>query len=703
MIFPTIGHKDLLLLLLLLAIFILDWLTPVGYAVWIFYVIPIILASRVSSPQIVKLAAAASSGLIVIAHVLSTSSPISSAMVAVNTTIGVLVIWTTVKILLENKQAEGLLRDSEERFRLLVEQVKDYAIILLDPEGRVATWNIGAERIKQYEAAEIVGESMMRFYLPEDQAAGLPDQLLDLARRNGRVENKGWQVRKDGSPFMANLVLTALRDETGRLKGFAKVTRDITERNQEAERLGITFEAIPSGLLVADGTGCIVQTNVCLEHMFGYIRDELIGQPVERLIPERYRGAHLSQRAGFFHSPSPRPMGSGRDLYGLRKDGTEFPVEIGLNPIKTNAGISVLCTIIDITQRKQEEEVNRESTARKEFALETGQLGEWDLDLISHIATRSLRHDQIFGYQSLLPEWTYEMFLGHVVPEDRDRVDRTFQQAVEAHRRWDLECRIIRVDKEVRWIRAQGRPRHDACSQSMRITGIVQDITEQKQAEDALHRQEVLRQVFEERESLARNLHDGILQSLYAVRLGLEGCRRSLVKDPQHAIPEMDARIKDVGLVIAEVRDFMTGQDPAWVRTSDLRKGIEELLQANRAEDRPVWRLHAPEQGGADGLSSVEIKHLLYMAHEAMSNVARHSSAESCDVTLASNDDRLRLTIEDNGVGFAAGTARGSGQGLGYMEARARQIGATFDIASAPGRGTRITVEIINRKTHVSS
>jgi PAS domain S-box-containing protein len=437
--------------------------------------------------------------------------------------------------------------------------------------------------------------------------------------------------------------------------------------------------------------------------MFGYTRDELIGQPVEQLIPERYRGAHLSQRAGFFHSPSPRPMGVGRDLYGLRKDGTEFPVEIGLNPIKTNAVMSVLCTIIDITKRKQVEEVHLESMARKEFALETSQMGEWDLDLSNHTTTRSLRHDQIFGYQSLLPEWTYEMFLGHVVPEDRDRVDRTFQQAVEAHSRWDFECRIIRVDKEVRWIRAQGRPRQDVSSHSMRLTGVVQDITEQKQAGDALHREEVLRRVFEERESLARNLHDGILQSLYAVRLGLEGCRRSFVMSPQRAIPEIDARIKDVGLVIEEVRDFMTGEDPAWVRTSDLRKGIEKLLQANRAEDRQVWRLHAPEQDGVDGLSSVEIKHLLYMAHEAMSNVARHSSAESCDVTLASDDDRLRLTIEDDGVGFAADTARGSGQGLGYMEARARQIGATLDIASAPGRGTHITIEITKRKTHVSS
>ena len=124
---------------------------------------------------------------------------------------------------------------SEVAFRLLVEAVVDYAIILLDPAGRVSTWNRGAKRINGYSASEILGESFARFYTDADRAAGKPQSLLDAARRDERVEDQGWRVRKDGSPFWADVVITALHDDDGSLVGFSKVTRDSTER-REAER-----------------------------------------------------------------------------------------------------------------------------------------------------------------------------------------------------------------------------------------------------------------------------------------------------------------------------------------------------------------------------------------------------------------------------------------------------------------------------------
>jgi PAS domain S-box-containing protein len=124
---------------------------------------------------------------------------------------------------------------SEERFHLLVENVRDYAIYMLDPEGNVMTWNEGAKRIKGYESHEIVGQNFSRFYTPEAIAAGHPQNELDVARTEGRYEEEGLRVRKDGSRFMASVVLTALYDDGGELRGFAKVTRDITERKR-AER-----------------------------------------------------------------------------------------------------------------------------------------------------------------------------------------------------------------------------------------------------------------------------------------------------------------------------------------------------------------------------------------------------------------------------------------------------------------------------------
>lgn len=135
----------------------------------------------------------------------------------------------------EMRNAVEALRQSEERMRIMVEAVRDYAIFMLDPEGNVTTWNAGAASIKGYSADEIIGKHFSVFYRPEDAAAGMPERELRIARSEGRYEEEGWRVRKDGRPLWVNVVLTAIRDERGELRGFAKVTRDLTERRRLEE------------------------------------------------------------------------------------------------------------------------------------------------------------------------------------------------------------------------------------------------------------------------------------------------------------------------------------------------------------------------------------------------------------------------------------------------------------------------------------
>jgi diguanylate cyclase (GGDEF)-like protein/PAS domain S-box-containing protein len=145
----------------------------------------------------------------------------------------------------ERKTAESRLQESEMRFRLVIDSVIDYAIIMLDPKGHIASWNAGAERINGYRAEEIIGQHFSRFYPPEDLARGKPQDELEVASAEGHYEDEGWRLRKDGTRFWANVVITALRDDSGRLRGFGKVTRDLTERKRSEERLAYLAQYDP--------------------------------------------------------------------------------------------------------------------------------------------------------------------------------------------------------------------------------------------------------------------------------------------------------------------------------------------------------------------------------------------------------------------------------------------------------------------------
>ena len=162
--------------------------------------------------------------------------PIEISLSPIETEEGRLVS-SAIRDVTARKLAEEKMLQSEERFRLLVQGVKDYAILMLDPEGRIVSWNEGAQQIKGYTAEEIIGDHFSRFYTPEDIAAGEPARGLKTAQQRGHFENEGWRVRKDGSRFWANLIITAMYGPDGELRGFSKVTRDITERKQAEERL----------------------------------------------------------------------------------------------------------------------------------------------------------------------------------------------------------------------------------------------------------------------------------------------------------------------------------------------------------------------------------------------------------------------------------------------------------------------------------
>src|SRR6185437_3733935 len=207
---------------------------------------------------------------------------------------------------------------------------------------------------------EIIGQSFARFYTQEDLESGKPERGLSIAAARGQVEDEGWRVRKDGSRFWANVVITAIRDDAGRLRGFSKITRDITDRRHAEQKFRQLLEAAPDAMLVVNQNGRIVLVNSQVEKVFGYRREEILNQEVELLVPERYRKGHIIRRDVYAHNPRSRLMGAGLELYGLRKDGTEFPVEISLSPIDTEEGTLICAAIRDVTERTRAEQKFRQ-------------------------------------------------------------------------------------------------------------------------------------------------------------------------------------------------------------------------------------------------------------------------------------------------------------------------------------------------------
>jgi PAS domain S-box-containing protein len=270
-----------------------------------------------------------------------------------------------------------------ERFELLVNSVTDYAIYMLDADGYVATWNPGARRFKGYEAEEIIGRHFSTFFTEEDREAGVPAHALRSAAEQGRFEAEGWRVRKDGTRFWVNAVLDPIRDDRGRLIGFAKITRDDTEKRmaslalQESER---RFRTLVQGvkdyaLYMLDPDGLVSNWNTGAEAIKGYKADEIVGQHFSRFYTEEDRAAGEPQRA------LATALAEGKyekEAWRVRKDGTRFWASVVLDPIHDEDGTLLGFAKItrDITERRRANEELEEARAALFQAQKLQALGE---------------------------------------------------------------------------------------------------------------------------------------------------------------------------------------------------------------------------------------------------------------------------------------------------------------------------------------
>ena len=232
-----------------------------------------------------------------------------------------------------------------------------------------------------------------------------------------------------------------------------------------------------NGFLLIDSQGVLLEVNDTSCQMTGYTEEELLNMRVADL------EAVETAEDIILHLQNVLIQGGDRfETRYRRKDGRDFDVEVSLQYLPVNEG-QVVVFVQDISERKLAEETLQASKARLDFALQKIDTGAWELNLRDQLTHRTLLHDRIFGYQTLLPSWTYEMFLEHVLPEDRLEVDRRFHEAIAAQTDWNFECRIRRADGAVRWIYAAGNPLQNSKGETEWMSGIVQDITARKQAE----------------------------------------------------------------------------------------------------------------------------------------------------------------------------------------------------------------------------
>ena len=557
---------------------------------------------------------------------------------------------------------------ADQQFRLLVSSVTDYAIYLLDGAGRVTSWNPGAERIKGYRADEIIGRHFSQFYVPEDRARGVPETALACARRDGRFEGEGWRLRKDGSRFWALAVIDAVRDDAGELVGFAKTTRDISERRamearlrESEERLRAFTSHSPALMCMKDRDGRYRFVNDRFLERYSLRLDQVLGRTDAELFPRRQALAAAAHDAAVLARGEPLQY----EERAAASEGQRVSL-VSKFPVFDAAGAVVAVGVVanDITDRRLTEQALREQRTLLAEAQKVAGLGSWEWDPDTGRVSWSSELYRILGVlpQDLPP--SFENYLERVHPEDRQQSGAMVARALMDSRGFSMLERIVRPGGEVRYLRSQGEVVRNERGKPIKILVACVDITEQRHSEAALRQaaqdlhgltRRLVQAEEAERRRLARELHDRVGQSLSALNINLD-----IVSRESHALtPALRQRLDDsLGLVdstlqsienvMAELRpplldEYGLGAALGWHAEEFARRTGVRVAVADR---NPAESKNArPEAAVA----------LFRIAQEALNNVLKHAKATNVRLEVSATDEELILHVRGRRAGFRAG------------------------------------------------
>jgi PAS domain S-box-containing protein len=617
-------------------------------------------------------------------------------------------VLAIVRDITERKWAEEKLSENEERFRLLVEGVKDYAIFMLNPEGRVASWNEGAHRIKGYSREEILGRHFSAFYPEVDIERGKPERELEIAQEKGTYEEEGWRVRKDGSKFWASVLITALRDRGGHLRGFSKVTRDVTERKQaeealrqNEERFRLLVQNVSDIIGLIDKDGIVRYQSPSIKRFLGYDPEEIVNTSGFSFVhPDDLDEAMKLFREIF---SAPRATRS-TEVRVRHKDGSWRLVEAsGTNLLDEPSVRGIVTYFRDVTEKRRAEETRSLLAAIVEssddaiigYTLEEGVITSWNRGA-----------ERIYGYSS--EEVVGKTISILVPPERHDEVPAILQKVRRGEHVNNYETKRATKDGKLLDVSLTVSPIKDSAGTIVGTSTIARDISERKRAEDEILRlNETLQELKnlvgklvlgqeEEQRRVAYEVHEGLAQVAAAAHLRLQNVSLRHSPEIESSQTDLEQALKLIRQTISDARKITTDLRPTVLDDFGLAAGIS--LEVERLREDGYRVDYENELGDKRLPDTVEIT-LFRVAQEALNNIQKHAQTRRVRIALQHRGDDVYLEVRDYGCGFdpdATRTESGPGERVGLAEMRERiaLLGGELKIHTKPGAGTTLVAEV---------